>query len=333
MAQFPISDLLITGASTGTTGNNIILASAGTAGFDKTGYRSMFVQVTPTGTISAGAVTFEGSNDNTNWVTLTMYDKASAFANPLTTYTLATGVSRYFEGPVIPKFIRIRISTAITGGGTVQAFTTFTPTSFMPSVVNIAQTSAANLNCTISTNTAAGSLAKAEDAVHASGDTGVFMLGVRRDTPVTSASAAGDYTEISTDNLNRVWVNGNYAVSTDQGYTHYRNTALLAAPVAVKASAGNIFSINILNINTTPAFVKVYNLAVGSTTVGTSTPVKIIYCPPGDGTVVPGSYVSTPDDVALFYASTAITIAAVTGLADASTTAPATGIYVEIVYK
>ncbi len=55
--------------------------------------------------------------------------------------------------------------------------------------------------------TAATSLGKAEDAVATSGDTGVFVLAVRRDTP-TSSAAAGDYHEIQVDSLGRLWTSG-----------------------------------------------------------------------------------------------------------------------------
>jgi len=47
--------------------------------------------------------------------------------------------------------------------------------------------------------TAATSLGKAEDAAHASGDVGVFMLGVRRDTPTSGADTDGDYAALSLD--------------------------------------------------------------------------------------------------------------------------------------
>lgn len=45
--------------------------------------------------------------------------------------------------------------------------------------------------------TGATNLGKAEDAAAASGDTGVAIWGVRRDAPVISASASGDYNEIA----------------------------------------------------------------------------------------------------------------------------------------
>lgn len=54
---------------------------------------------------------------------------------------------------------------------------------------------------------AAGML-KAEDAVAASGDSGVMALAVRRDTAATDASAAGDYTPLHVDALGRLRVTG-----------------------------------------------------------------------------------------------------------------------------
>jgi hypothetical protein len=46
----------------------------------------------------------------------------------------------------------------------------------------------------------------AEDAAHASGDLGVQVLSVRRDTPAGSAGTAGDYQPPTTDDLGRTWV-------------------------------------------------------------------------------------------------------------------------------
>jgi hypothetical protein len=51
----------------------------------------------------------------------------------------------------------------------------------------------------VTAGTGATNLGKAEDAVAASGDTGVFTLGVRRDTLTVSASATGDYSEYAVD--------------------------------------------------------------------------------------------------------------------------------------
>jgi hypothetical protein len=72
----------------------------------------------------------------------------------------------------------------------------------------VSQPIAGNLNATVSGTvtanlgtggTGATSLGKAEDAVAASGDTGVPIWGVRRDALTTSASAAADYNEMCVD--------------------------------------------------------------------------------------------------------------------------------------
>ncbi len=73
--------------------------------------------------------------------------------------------------------------------------------------VQISNASVSTAITSVIPGTTATSLGKAEDAVAASGDTGVFMLAVRRDTP-TSGAAAGDYHEVEVDALGRLWVTG-----------------------------------------------------------------------------------------------------------------------------
>jgi hypothetical protein len=72
--------------------------------------------------------------------------------------------------------------------------------------------------------TAAANLGKAEDAAHATGDTGVLMLGVRRDTPASGAGTDGDY---ATLNFN---ANG-YAYTLDQN-----SAAALASLQAIETA-------------------------------------------------------------------------------------------------
>ncbi len=54
--------------------------------------------------------------------------------------------------------------------------------------------------------TAATHLGKAEDAAHASGDTGVAILAVRRDAAASGAGADGDYATINVDSTGRMYV-------------------------------------------------------------------------------------------------------------------------------
>lgn len=202
-SRMQTQDLSITGQGAQTAvGQNIVLATSGTGSTDTISYRMIALQVTPTGTVTSGVVSFEGSNDNINFVPVLLYDDASSTANPVTTVSPATGVSRYFSGPLHFRYFRTRISTIIGGGGSLQAFTILRQVSFQPDIYTITQATAANLNATITgvltavtPGVAATNLGKSEDAVHTSGDTGIQVLGVRQDAPPNSpaTNANGDY--------------------------------------------------------------------------------------------------------------------------------------------
>lgn len=106
---------------------------------------------------------------------------------------------------------------------------------------------------TIVPGTAATSLGKAEDAPHASGDTGVMSLAVRNDTHTTALSGTdGDYTPIAVDSTGKVGIRGTFAedvahTSGDLGHfilavRNDTHTAALSStdadytPIAVDAS-------------------------------------------------------------------------------------------------
>lgn len=137
-------DLLVTGAAAqSTSGNNILLASAGAGSFDTLGdgncYKSLYCQINATSGISAGAVIFEGSNDNANWTTLTVFDEVGG--NGLVTVsavTIAASTNRFFSGKISYRYMRCRISTGFTGG-TVQAFTRLSTADYVPRVNAVGQ--------------------------------------------------------------------------------------------------------------------------------------------------------------------------------------------------
>ena len=130
--------------------------------------------------------------------------------------------------------------------------------------------------------TAATSLGKAEDAVAASGDTGVPIFGVRRDGPTLTAqaSAGGDYGEIATDDGGVLWVR-------NRPLTYSR----VVADGAVKASAGHIQTITFAPTGTPTAGV----ITIFDNTTETGT---VIF-----STQIPGS-VFTPFTVQLNVAAT-----------------------------
>lgn len=92
------------------------------------------VQLDQTSTIVAGAVTYEGTYDGTNWVSVPVaYTQSpgnvcSLLTNP---YTLVASTNQSFL--ILPsgyQSVRIRLSTQITGTGSVTPFVTLLP--FLP---------------------------------------------------------------------------------------------------------------------------------------------------------------------------------------------------------
>ena len=119
-------------------------------------------------------------------------------------------------------------------------------------------------------------------------------------------------------------------LTSESGYLTYRNTALSNTPSTVKAAAGGVYGWNFINPNTVPVYVKFYDTL--SVVLGSTTPIDSLLVPPGDG-VTPGMFVLEPGLIPYETFSTAISIVCVTGLADNSTAAPSTPIYVKVRYK
>lgn len=118
----------------------------------------------------------------------------------------------------------------------------------------------------------------------------------------------------------------------DPGFAHFRNTALSSTDVAIKASSSSLFGFTIINVNTTPVYVKFYNGTTANVIVGTTVPAAIVMVPAGNGTT-PGCLILAPGTVSWLFSSMASSVAAVTGIADNSTAAPSTAIYMEAQYK
>lgn len=80
---------------------------------------------------------------------------------------------------------------------------------------------------------------KAEDAPHASGDTGIMPLAVRKDTAAASSGVTGDYEPLQTDSIGRLRVAD--SASTRVGVLLNARTTALAETKLVKAGAGTLF--------------------------------------------------------------------------------------------
>lgn len=90
----------------------------------------MLVQLNQTSTISGGAVTFEGTYDNTNWVTIPVAQvvNPNTYAPLTNPYTLVQSTNQPFliltQGY---QSVRLKLSTVITGSATVTPQITLLP--------------------------------------------------------------------------------------------------------------------------------------------------------------------------------------------------------------
>lgn len=149
---------------------------------------------------------------------------------------------------------------------------------------------------------------------------------------------SGDFQElVSVDGLlvqvgsGSVTASGSLALTGDTttGLSLYQNLDLDNTKVAMKASAGTIYGWHITNDTTAPIYVKFWNVASGSVTVGTTAATMVLEVP-GSSTEHRGVTVSIPAGIKF---DTAITIACTTGVATASNSDPgANGCVITIWY-
>lgn len=124
---------------------------------------------------------------------------AQVDASTIVTSHSTASATRAYEGncSAVSK-VRIRL-TAFTSAGTHSVGIAATDAPIDPAPVTVLGAGSAVIGAitNVIPGVAATNLGKAEDAVAASGDVGIFQLGVRRDAPTISASAAGDYNEMA----------------------------------------------------------------------------------------------------------------------------------------
>ena len=129
---------------------------------------------------------------------------------------------------------------------------------------------AGQLETTSATGT--GGPQKSEDAAAASGDAGVFTLGVRAPaTPAAQTSAAGDYGGFAIDSEGKTIICGSYAAPefTKQAYVNY--TAVTDLQLFAAAGAGLRTYITDLTVENTGAAAARFLLRDGTTTVWSAT--------------------------------------------------------------
>lgn len=129
------------------------------------------------------------------------------------------------------------------------------------------------------------------------------------DVDVTSISAGSNL-------IGDVGISG---ARTSGGTTLYKNIDVDESEDQVKGTAGQVYWIHAINLKATPLYLKLYNATSASVTVGTTTPDLTFPVPSSGDTNGGGFTLSIPNGIAF---STAITIAATTGVADADSGAP-----------
>lgn len=199
-AQAPTFPIVGASAQTATV-NNILVNPSSANATDVSPYQSATVQVTSTGT--GGSFIFEGSNDNTNFIALPVWNKTVITGTPITAAITASASQIVYAFPVDFQYVRLRIATTITGGS-IQAFSIFKQASWTPGTFQVAQATGSNLNVavasgtvtTVSTVTSLTTLANGQTA-HSSASTGSpVRVGGRVNTALDTTLVQGDASDL-----------------------------------------------------------------------------------------------------------------------------------------
>lgn len=115
-------------------------------------------------------------------------------------------------------------------------------------------------------------------------------------------------------------------IATPSGLKKFRDTDLADGKVAVDSTSGTMHSIVVDNVaNGAASFLKLWNVASGSVTVGTTAPDWVFLIPASSKRTI------------VFYEGvvygTALTAACVTAAGTAGTTAPTENVVVEIIFE
>ena len=103
------------------------------------------------------------------------------------------------------------------------------------------------------------------------------------------------------------------------GTTLYKNIDVDESEDQIKATAGRVYWIHVINLSAAVLYLKFYNKTAANVTVGTTVPDLTFPVPSNGGTDGAGFVLPIPNGIVF---NTAITIAATTGIADNDAGAP-----------
>lgn len=133
-----------------------------------------------------------------------------------------------------------------------------------------------DITASVVPGTGTTNLGKAEDAASASGDTGVFVLGIRNDTVADETNANGDYTQVSTDIKGRVLTSYVPRSLKIQGQlTLTSTTAETTVLAAIASTFQDVYGCIAANTSATACEVTFRNTTAGSV-------VFTVYVPAGE---------------------------------------------------
>lgn len=143
LATEDVQDLYMVGAAAQTVVvNNILTDPSGAAATDLTGYRSFSIQIVSTAT--GGTYIMEGSNDNVNFRTVTVFNSTDTNGSVISAAITPTASALIYVGPVLFRYMRVRIATTITGGS-IQAYARFSQTTYVGTTLVVGQIAANSL--------------------------------------------------------------------------------------------------------------------------------------------------------------------------------------------
>lgn len=156
-----------------------------------------------------------------------------------------------------------------------------------------------------------------DDAAFTSATSKVAVIGFQADETSTDSVDEGDA------GAARMTLDRKQIVTTQPhtqgGASVLRKIDLDETPVAIKASRGQVYGFYIVNRTTSPRYLRIYNVASGSVTVGTTAPLMGPIEIPANASDHTAFVVNFPYGIEF---DTAISMAATTGFADNDTGAP-----------
>jgi len=312
-------DSSATTAATNITTQNLVPAGVATANsaveITLRGAASIGVQVTG---VYTGALSLQVTIDGTNWITVGGTPLLNVNTGGLLA-SITSALQSVFQADV-GGFQKARITAlaAVTGTATVTlraiqgAATVVSVDSPLPTgtnslgnlgtVTTVTTVTTLSGTTTLTPGTGAANLGKAEDAVAASGDTGVMALGVRRDALTTSASAAADYSEMAVDRFGAM-LTRNFEKSARSFSAAMNLAAPAATPTDVMDLFGNgtttvvVTRLKITGIQTTGGMPEMLVVkrstanTVGTRVAGTAVPLDAT---DSAASSVPGVYTANP---------------------------------------